>query len=136
VVAEERDNLLHDLMVESAASWNAMSLAWRVVLVAGLVGFVASNAVSPREVPAALLASLRAISLVLLVLGSIENARAADEFYQRVYLYACTYAFIASTLILYALFVFDVNLGVRSISVVVATFLVGFVVAFAVNRRG
>lgn len=135
-MAEERENLLHDLMVESAASWNAMSLAWRIVLVAGVVGFVAFNGLSPHQVPGPLLASLRVVALVLIVLGSVENARGADEFYQRVYLHACTYAFIGSTLILYALFEFGVNLGVRSISVVVATFVIGFVVAFAVNRRG
>ena len=135
VAAEERENLWHDLMVESADSWNAMSLAWRVVLVLGVVGFVAFNVVSPHQVPGPLLVSLRVISLLLIVLGSIANARATDEFYQRVYLHACTYAFVGSTLILYALFEFGVNLGVRSISVVVATFVVGFVVVFAVNRR-
>jgi hypothetical protein len=136
VAADERESLLHDLMVETGASWNAMPLAWRAVTVAGVVVFVGLNLLVGHEAGGPLIASLRVLALIAMVGGSVESARVADEFYQRVYLHACAYAFIASTLILYGLFEFGVNLGVRSVSVVVATFLISFVAAFAVNRRG
>jgi len=136
VAADERESLVHDLMVETGASWNAMPLAWRAVTVAGVVMFVGLNLLVGREAGGPAIASLRVLALIAMVSGSVESARVADEFYQRVYLHACAYAFIASTLILYALFEFGVNLGVRSVSVVVTTFVISFVVAFAVNRRG
>jgi hypothetical protein len=131
----ERENLFHDLAVESVESLRAMSPVWRVALVAGLVGFVASRVFGPPHA-ALLLSVFRVVALAALTAGCIAYASVIDEFYQRIYLHACTYAFIASTLILYGLYEFGVDLGVRTVSVVLGTFVIACVAAFVLNRRG
>ncbi len=134
--AEERSSLLHDLFVETVDSWRAMSLASRLVLAAGAVGIIVLNVLERTAIPGGLLSALRVVALTAVIVGCVANARAADEFYQRVYLYACTFTLIVVVPVLYALAEFGVNLGVRSISLVAAVFGISFVVAFAAMRRG
>lgn len=133
---DESGSLFRDLAVETAESWRTMAPLGRAILGAGVIGVVVLNVLERTAIPSTLLSVLRVLAIVAVVIGCVANARAADEFYQRIYLYACTYTLVASMLILYALAEFGVNLGVRSISLVAGIFAVSFVVAFAVLRRG
>jgi len=136
VRAEERSSLLHDLCVETLDSWRGMSLTSRVVLAAGVIGIVVLNVLERTTIPGALLSALRVAALTAVVAGCVANSRAADEFYQRVYLYACTFTLVVAVPVLYALAEFGVNLGVRSVSVVAGIFGVAFLAVFAAMRRG
>jgi small basic protein len=132
----ERQSLLRDLWRETAESWGAMSLAARTSFVAGLIGFVVFNWFAGSALPSMALSGLRVASLIALLAGAIANARALDEFYQRVYLLACAYTLVAACVIVYALSEFGVNLGSHTIAVFVAVWGVSFVTSFAVLRNG
>jgi hypothetical protein len=130
------DGLLRDLTRESWTSFIAMPRWAQATLVLGLVTHVvASLLVPPHAMPEAALASIRVAAFIAMIVGVIENAKTYDEFYARVYLDACAIALILSSLILYAASSFGYDFGIRSVSVILATFLVGFVAAFARLRR-
>lgn len=131
----ESDNLISDLWRETAQSWNAMSFRAKAATLVGIFGLIALEAVHVPGVPEAVPSVLRVVCLILLLAGSIANACALDEFYQRVYLQACTFSFVVSIVALFALSEFKINLGVRSVSVIIFFWLIGFVVAFARLRR-
>jgi hypothetical protein len=135
MAADERENLFADLISETAASWNRMSLAWRAITLAGVALFVVAAVVDRREVPGPLVASIRVLALAASYAGSVASTRGNDDFFQRVYLHACAYTFVISTIVLYALFEFGIDLGVRAVSLIVSIFLLSFVAAFAVLRR-
>jgi hypothetical protein len=76
-------------------------------------------------------AAVRIAAFVAIVAGLIENAKTLDEFYTRVYLDACAISVVASSIIVYAAWNLHVELGARSAAVIGATFLLGFIIAFA-----
>lgn len=135
-MADERRNLFVDLLRETADSWHAMPLAARVSLVVGFIGFLVSAGIDWSLSPRFALASLRIAFLIAMLFGIIGNARALDEFYQRVHLYACAYALVGSCVALYAASEFGIDLGSRAITVFIAAWGIGFLVSFGVLRRG
>lgn len=130
------EGLLRDLTRESWSSFIAMPRWAQATLVIGIVTHVAVSVFVPRHVmPEAALASIRVAAFLAMVVGVIENARTYDEFYARVYLDACAVSLVSSSLILYAASSFGYEFGIRAVSVILSTFVVGFVAAFARLRR-
>ena len=130
------EGLLRDLARESWNSFVAMPHWAQATLILGLVTHLAASAFVPAHlIPGVALATIRVAAFVAMIVGFIENAKTYDEFYARVYLDACAIALVLSSLILYAASNFGFDFGIRSVSVISATFLVGFVAAFARLRR-
>ena len=130
------EGLLRDLTRESWTSFIAMPRWAQAVLVLGLVTHVAATAlIPPHAIPDVALASIRVAAFVAMIVGVIENAKTYDEFYARVYLDACAIALVLSSLILYGASSFGFEFGIRSVSVILSTFIIGYVIAFARLRR-
>ena len=130
------EGLLRDLTRESWTSFIAMPRWAQAVLVLGLATHVTATAlIPPHAIPDVALASIRVAAFVAMIVGVIENAKTYDEFYARVYLDACAIALVLSSLILYAASSFGFEFGIRAVSVILSTFIIGFVVAFARMRR-
>jgi ABC-type transport system involved in cytochrome bd biosynthesis fused ATPase/permease subunit len=134
-IESDDDGLLRDLTRESWRSFVAMPRWAQAVLVLGMVVHLAAVATPPHVLPHAVLASIRVGAFVAIIVGLVENAKYFDEFYMRVYLDACTMAFIASSVVLFAASNFGFDFGIRVVSVLAGTFVLGFVVAFARLRR-
>ena len=130
------EGLLRDLTRESWNSFAAMPRWAQATLVLGVVTHLAASLLIPERVaPHGVLASIRVAAFVALIVGVIENAKTYDEFYARVYLDACAIALVLSSLILYAASNFGYDFGIRAVSLILVTFVVGFVAAFARLRR-
>ena len=135
IVREDRENLIRDLARESWNSFVAMPRWAQTVLVAGMVVHTAAALTPDHLMPYPLLASIRVGAFVALIAGLIENAKTVDEFYLRLYLDACAVSVVSSSVVLYASSNFGFEFGIRAVSVLAATFLLGFVAAFARLRR-
>src|ERR1700685_1538731 len=131
---EERDGLASDLARETWRSWTAMPRWAQVTLVVGIVVHVAVS-VTNLPVPHTLVAAIDVLAFIAIVIGLIENAKTLDEFYARVYLEACAISVVSTGIILFAAASFGATFGVRAVSILAGTFLLGFVVAFARLRR-
>jgi hypothetical protein len=130
------EGLLRDLTRESWNSFVAMPRWAQATLVLGMVTHVAASLlISDHAAPHGVLASIRVAAFVAMIVGVIENAKTYDEFYARVYLDACAIALVLSSVILYAASSFGYEFGLRAVSLILSTFVVGFVVAFARLRR-
>ena len=130
------EGLLRDLTRESWNAFIAMPRWAQATLVVGVVTHLATSALAPSHVvPAVVLAAIRVAAFAAMIVGAIENAKTYDEFYARVYLDACAVSVVLSSLILYAASSFGYEFGIRSVSVILWTFVVGFVAAFARLRR-
>ncbi len=135
-IVSDDEGLLRDLTRESWSSFIAMPRWAQATLVLGIaVHLAASVFVPPHLLPHFMLASIRVAAFVAMIVGVIENAKTYDEFYARVYLDACAIALVLSSLILYAASSFGYEFGLRAVSVILSTFVVGFVVAFARLRH-
>jgi small basic protein len=130
----ERDSLIHDLARETWDSWIATPRWAQLVLVGGAAVHVVASVTQP-PIPYALLGVIRVAAFVAIIVGLIENAKTLDEFYSRVYLEASAIALVLSSVILYAGGEFGLRLGLLTVVVLYATFLIGFVAAFARLRR-
>jgi hypothetical protein len=130
------EGLLRDLTRESWNSFVAMPRWAQATLVLGIVTHVAVSVfIPPHALPDVALASIRVAAFVAVIIGAIENAKTMDEFYARVYLDACAISLVLSSLVLYAASSFGFEFGIRSVSVILVTFVIGFVAAFARLRR-
>jgi hypothetical protein len=134
-MAAERDNLLADLWRESWDSWVAMPRWAQVVLIAGFVVHTGAVIFKPAGMPYVVMAALRIGGFMAIVVGLVENAKVLDEFYTRVYLEACAISLVLSSIVLYAGAEFGIKFGSMIIGVLYASFVLGFVVAFARLRR-
>lgn len=132
---QERGSLFADLGRETWNSVTAMPRWAQGALFLGSVGFLILEAGNWPGVAHALLASLRTAAFVLLIVGLIENAMTLDEFYARVYLYACAVCVVLTALTVFVSYEWGVNLGVRALAVMSVTFTLGFLAAFAYLRR-
>ena len=112
-----------------------MPLWSQIVLVVGLIVWIAVAFVPIAASAHTLAASVRVASFIAIITGLVENAKTLDEFYARVYLDACAISLVSSGVVLFALSEFGVELGVNSVLVLCGTFLLGFVIAFARLRR-
>lgn len=131
----DEGNLLRDLTRESWDSFVAMPRWAQATLVLGMAVHIAAVFAPPQLLPHALLATIRVAAFVAIIVGLIENAKHFDEFYVRVYLDACTVAFVLSSLVLYGAANYGYDLGIRAIGLLAGTFVIGFVAAFARLRR-
>jgi len=135
-IVPDDEGLLRDLARESWNSFIAMPRWAQATLVLGVVTHLAASLLIPPDlIPHVWLASIRVAAFVAIVVGAIENAKTYDEFYARVYLDACAVTLVLSSVILYAASNFRYEFGIRAITVILATFVFGFVVAFARLRR-
>ena len=112
-----------------------MPLWAQIVLVIGMTVWIAIAFVPITASAHTLAASVRVASFVAIIVGLVENAKTLDEFYTRVYLEASAISLITSGVVLFALSEFGTELGVNSVLVLCATFVLGFVIAFARLRR-
>ena len=132
---DNESSLASDLCRETIDSWKAMSTGGKVLLLAGLLGFMALSRAGSPGVSHTLFALLRIAALTAMILGLIDNARVMDEFYRRVHLLACAGALVISSLSLYALAEFGINPGIRTVSLISFAWLAGFIASFAYLRR-
>ena len=132
---DNESSLASDLCRETIESWKAMSAAGKVLLIAGLLGFIAFARAGSPGTSHTVFATLRIAALAAMILGLIDNARVLDEFYRQVHLLACAVALVASSLLLFALAEFGVDPGIRTVSLISFTWLAGFIGAFAYLRR-
>ena len=132
---DEGDSLARDLARETWKSFVATPRWAQWTLVIAAIVYVVASVGLNHVAPHAVLASIRVAAFVALIVGLIENAKTVDEFYMRVYLDACTISLIVSSVILYAGSNFGYEFGIRAVAVIAATFVLGFVVAFARLRR-
>lgn len=131
----ESENLFVCMMRETADSWRETPLPAKVCLIVGVAGLLAFQRLGIPGLPKVLDGTIRITSMILMMVGAIVNARSLDEFYQRVYLIASAFTMVVSTVILYGLAVFGVNLGVKTASVIIGVWLCGFVYSFDRLRR-
>ncbi len=132
----EDEGLLRDLARESWNSFVAMPRWAQATLVLGLLTHTAASLlISDHAAPHGVLAAIRVAAFVAMIVAVIENAKTYDEFYARVYLDACAVALVLSSVILYAASSFGYEFGVRAVSLIASTFVIGFVAAFARLRR-
>ncbi|HWT06698.1 MAG TPA: hypothetical protein VN224_13135 [Xanthomonadales bacterium] len=136
-IVPDDEGLLRDLTRESWTSFVAMPRWAQATLVLGMVTHLAASLpiLPPHLIPDVWLASIRVAAFVAMVVGVIENAKTYDEFYARVYLDACAVTLVLSTVILYAAWNFGVDFGLRTVSLILAIFVIAFVAAFARLRR-
>ena len=135
-IAADDDGLLRDITRESWNSFIAMPRWAKVILVVGMVTHVAALLLMDLHViPHVWFATIRVAAFVAMIVGVIENAKMYDEFYARVYLDACVVSLVLSSVILYAASNFGYDFGIRTVTVISVTFVIGFVAAFARLRR-
>ena len=132
---DDGTSLFGDLARESWKSFVAMPRWSQVVLVVGMVVHVAAVLPPLAGLPYPLIGWIRIAAFLAIVVGLIENAKVLDEFYTRLYLDACTVSVVLSSVIIYTGYELGFSFGVRVIAVIAATFVLGFVAAFARLRR-
>ena len=135
VEPDDAASLVRDITRESWNSFTGMSRWSQITLIAGMVVHVAAVLPPLNAVPDPAIGWIRVAAFVAIVVGLIENAKTLDEFYLRLYLDACAVSVVASSVIIYAGYELGLPLGVRSVAVIVATFLLGFVASFVRMRR-
>jgi uncharacterized membrane protein len=135
-IASDDEGLLRELLRESWDAFVAMPRWAQWLLVGGAVLHLAASlpVLPPHLIPPVWLASTR-VAFVAMVVGTIENAKKYDEFYARVYLDACAITLVVSTVILYAAWNYGIDFGLRTVSLILGIFVLGFVAAFARLRR-
>ena len=132
---DDRTSLLGDLSRESWKSFVAMPRWSQITLVAGIAVHVAAVLPPLVALPHPLIGWIRIVAFLAIVVGLVENAKTLDEFYNRLYLDACAVSVILSSVIIYAGYELGFKFGVRAVSVIATTFVLGFVAAFARLRR-
>ena len=135
IESDDGISLARDLARETWSSFVAMPRWSQAVLVLGMVVHVAAVFPPLDMLPHPLIGWVRVAAFLAIVAGLIENAKVLDEFYTRLYLDACAISVVLSSVIIYAGYELGFKFGVRSVAVLAATFVLGFVVAFARLRR-
>ena len=128
-------DFLSDFAKETVTSAQAMSVPAKISFGFGFLGFLILEIFPIAPVPPATLTYLRVLCFTAFIIGAVANARAADEFYRSVHLYACAIALPISAILIYSTGVFDINLGRAIIAYIVLIWFVGFVYAFARLRQ-
>ncbi len=132
---DDGTSLFGDLARESLKSFVAMPRWSQITLVLGLAVHVAAVVPPLAELSHPLIGWIRVAAFLAIIIGLIENAKTLDEFYNRLYLDACAISVILSSVIIYTGYELGFKSGVRAVSVIAATFVLGFVAAFARLRR-
>lgn len=124
---ESSSNLTLSAML---CGWRAMPLWAKFSLALGLAGLLVFDHVQVSGLTPTTIAVIRIGCLILFVAGAITSALARDEFYQRAYLLGCAFSVVVSSVVLYSLALFGIDLGSRAVSVIIGAWFIGFVISF------